>query len=57
MAMEWCGIIASIHEKRDEYRKFLQPHGDRRKETRGIKMSKRVRDMNKPKPEKSGGPA
>ena len=50
-------VIASIHEKRDEYRKFLQPHGDRRKETRGIKMSKRVRDMNKPKPEKSGGPA
>lgn len=45
-------VIASIHEKRDEYRKFLQPHGDRRKETRGIKMSKRVRDMNKPKPEK-----
>jgi len=45
-------VIASIHEKRDEYRKFLQPHGDRRKETRGIKISKRVRDMNKPKPEK-----
>ncbi|MCB1541907.1 MAG: cation:proton antiporter [Rhodoblastus sp.] len=50
-------VIASIHEKRDEYRKFLQPHGDRRKETRSIKMSKRVRDLNKPKPEKSGGPA
>ncbi len=53
-------VIASIHEKRDEYRKFLQPHGDRRKETRGIKMSKRVRDMNrakadKPKPEPTGG--
>ncbi|MFO1167000.1 MAG: cation:proton antiporter [Rhodoblastus sp.] len=45
-------VIASIHEKRDEYRKFLQPHGDRRKETRGIRISKRVRDMNKPKPEK-----
>ncbi|MFO1137048.1 MAG: cation:proton antiporter [Rhodoblastus sp.] len=45
-------VIASIHEKRDEYRKFLQPHGDRRKESRGIKISKRVRDMNKPKPEK-----
>lgn len=45
-------VIASIHEKRDEYRKFLQPHGDRRKETRGIKMSTRVRDMNRPKPEK-----
>lgn len=50
-------VIASIHEKRDEYRKFLQPHGDRRKETRGIKMSKRVRDMNKAKPERSGGSA
>ncbi|MDE2362371.1 MAG: cation:proton antiporter [Hyphomicrobiales bacterium] len=42
-------VIASIHEKRDEYRKFLQPHGDRRREKRGIKMSTRVRDMNKPK--------
>jgi len=46
-------VIASIHEKRDEYRKFLQPHGDRRKESHGIKMSKRVRDMNKPKTDKS----
>lgn len=45
-------VIASIHEKRDEYRKFLQPHGDRRREKRGIKMSTRVRDMNKPKPGK-----
>lgn len=45
-------VIASIHEKRDEYRKFLQPHGDRRREKRGIKMSTRVRDMNKPKPKK-----
>ncbi len=42
-------VIASIHEKRDEYRKFLQPHGDRRREKRGIKMSTRIRDMNKPK--------
>ena len=46
-------VIASIHEKRDEYRKFLQPHGDRRREKRGIRMSTRVRDMNKPKPKKS----
>ena len=45
-------VIASIHEKRDEYRKFLQPHGDRRREKRGVKMSTRVRDMNRPKPEK-----
>jgi len=46
-------VIASIHEKRDEYRKFLQPHGDRRREKRGVKMSTRVRDMNKPRPDKS----
>ncbi len=46
-------VIASIHEKRDEYRKFLQPHGDRRREKRGIKMSTRVRDMNKPKLKKT----
>jgi monovalent cation:H+ antiporter-2, CPA2 family len=45
-------VIASIHEKRDEYRKFLQPHGDRRREKRGVKMSTRVRDMNRPKPER-----
>jgi len=42
-------VMPSIHEKRDEYRKFLQPHGDRRREKRGIKMSTRIRDMNKPK--------
>jgi CPA2 family monovalent cation:H+ antiporter-2 len=50
-------VIASIHEKRDEYRKILQPHGDRRKEKRdkeNIKMSKRVRDMRRPKPEQKG---
>ncbi|MDE2578385.1 MAG: cation:proton antiporter [Hyphomicrobiales bacterium] len=44
-------VIASIHEKRDEYRKFLQPHGDRRREKRGVKMSTRVRDMRRAKPE------
>jgi monovalent cation:H+ antiporter-2, CPA2 family len=46
-------VIASIHEKRDEYRKFLQPHGDRRREKRAIKLSTRVRDMNKQKPKKT----
>lgn len=45
-------VIASVHEKRDEYRKFLQPHGDRRREKRGIKMSTRVRDMNRQKRDK-----
>ena len=37
---------------RGEAEQFLQPHGDRRREKRGIKMSTRVRDMNKPKPGK-----
>ncbi len=49
-------VIASIHEKRDEYRKFLQPHGDRRREERGVQMSRRVRDMRRPKAEKSDAP-
>ena len=49
-------VIASIHEKRDEYRKILQPQGDQ--ERRAIKMSTRVRNMNRPKPaEKPMGPA
>ncbi len=43
-------VIASIHEKRDEYRKLLQPHGA--PERRAIKLSTRVKNMNKPKPEK-----
>ncbi len=43
-------VIASIHEKRDEYRKMLQPAGDARQERRAIKMSTRVKNMNKAKP-------
>ena len=43
-------VIASIHEKRDEYRKLLQPHGS--SERRAIKLSTRVKDMNKRKDEK-----
>ena len=40
-------VIASIHEKRDEYRRMLQPTGQVRDE-RGIRLSTRVRDMKKP---------
>ena len=50
-------VIASIHEKRDEYRKFLQPHGERRSEERGVKLSTRVRDMRRPKGETRPAPA
>ncbi len=45
-------VIASIHEKRDEYRKMLQPGTGSAREQRGIRMSTRVRDMRKPKAEK-----
>ena len=46
-------VIASIHEKRDEYRKMLQPAGSAR-EQRGIRMSTRVKNMRKePKAGKS----
>jgi CPA2 family monovalent cation:H+ antiporter-2 len=40
-------VIASIHEKRDEYRKMLQPSGDAARERRDLKMSHRVKDMAK----------
>ena len=40
-------VIASIHEKRDEYRKVLQPVAGRAEERRAIKMSLRVKDMNR----------
>ena len=40
-------VIASIHEKRDEYRKVLQPVAGRAEERRAIKMSLRVKDMRK----------
>ena len=48
-------VIASIHEKRDEYRKMLQPAGTSA-ERRGIRLSTRVKDMKKPpKTEKAAG--
>ncbi|WP_036257385.1 cation:proton antiporter [Methylocapsa aurea] len=40
-------VIASIHEKRDEFRKILQPVAGRAEERRAIKMSLRVKEMNK----------
>ena len=41
-------VIASIHEKREDYRKVLQPVAGRAEERRAIKMSMRVKDMKKP---------
>ena len=38
-------VIASIHEKRDEFRKVLQPVAGRSEERRSIKMSLRVKEM------------
>jgi CPA2 family monovalent cation:H+ antiporter-2 len=43
-------VIASIHEKRDEFRKLLQPTGDRAEARRAIKMSLRMKEMNKRQP-------
>lgn len=40
-------VIASIHEKRDEFRKMLQPVTARAKEKRAVRLSNRVKDMNK----------
>ncbi|MGA7385735.1 MAG: cation:proton antiporter, partial [Methylocella sp.] len=40
-------VIASIHEKRDEYRKILQPIAGRAVTKQVIKMSGRVKEMNK----------
>ena len=40
-------VIASIHEKRDEFRKLLQPVAGRAKAERAIKMSLRMKEMNK----------
>jgi CPA2 family monovalent cation:H+ antiporter-2 len=45
-------VIASIHEKRDEYRKLLQGHDDER-ERRAIRLSTRVKNMNRKRPEKT----
>ena len=39
-------VIASIHEKRDEYRQLLQP-GAQEHERRAIRLSTRVKDMHR----------
>ncbi|MGI8569747.1 MAG: hypothetical protein ACR2KT_12100 [Methylocella sp.] len=43
-------MIASIHEKRDEFRKILQPIASRAEARQAIKMSLRVKEMNKRRP-------
>ena len=40
-------VIASIHEKRDEFRQILQPIAGRAEARQAIKMSLRVKEMNK----------
>lgn len=45
-------VIASIHEKRDEFRAMLQPSGEAAREKRALRMSTRVKDMQKKKPAK-----
>ncbi|MGH6812572.1 MAG: cation:proton antiporter [Methylocella sp.] len=43
-------VIASIHAKRDEFRKILQPVAGRAEARQAIKMSLRVKEMNKRRP-------
>jgi monovalent cation:H+ antiporter-2, CPA2 family len=43
-------VIASIHEKRDEFRKILQPIAGRVEARQAIKMSVRMREINKRPP-------
>jgi CPA2 family monovalent cation:H+ antiporter-2 len=43
-------VIASIHEKRDEFRKILQPITGRAEARQAIKMSVRMREINKRPP-------
>ncbi|MDP4593390.1 MAG: cation:proton antiporter [Beijerinckiaceae bacterium] len=38
-------VIASIHEKRDEYRKFLQPKGEKQAKRHQIRYARRVQEM------------
>jgi monovalent cation:H+ antiporter-2, CPA2 family len=49
-------VIASIHEKRDEFRRILQPIGSRAEARRAVKMSLRVNGIGKrqPKPGADG---
>lgn len=44
-------VIASIHEKRDEYRKVLQPAGNRAEARHAIKMSHRVKEIGNRRPQ------
>lgn len=43
-------VIASIHDKRDEFRKLLQRQEDDRRERRAIRLSTRIKNMGRPKP-------
>ena len=43
-------VIASIHDKRDEFRKILQNDEDQRAERRAIRLSTRIKDMSRQKP-------
>jgi monovalent cation:H+ antiporter-2, CPA2 family len=43
-------VIASIHEKRDEFRKILQPVAGRAEARHAMKMSLRMKEMNKRQP-------
>jgi CPA2 family monovalent cation:H+ antiporter-2 len=43
-------VIASVHEKRDEFRKMLQIEEDSRTH-RAVRLSTRIKDLNKPKPQ------
>ncbi len=40
-------VIASIHEKRDEFRKQLQPVGEEHERRRAIRLSTRLKDANR----------
>jgi CPA2 family monovalent cation:H+ antiporter-2 len=42
-------VIASIHEKRDEFRKILRPAGPDASPRHAMRISTRVKDMSKPK--------
>ena len=41
-------VIASVHEKRDEFRALLQKDGTH-EERRGIRLSRRIKDMSRPR--------
>ena len=47
-------VIASVHEKRDEFRALLQKDGAPG-ERRGIRLSRRIKDLSRPKKAESSG--